>query len=249
MMVRMMVRLRRELAPRKRRLWMVSKWRMGAVVFTMVWLCSIVCTYGAKIPRISPEQGLSRLVDGNQRFQDGKPARPGQTAARREAIASGQSPFAVIVSCSDSRVPPEIVFDQGLGDLFVVRVAGNTVTKAGLESIDFAIDQLGASLVVVLGHDRCGAVRGALDACPATPEAETKKLPEIFANICPAAEEARKSDGDRLSHAIDFNVQYQVKALEQVPGFKTRISNGSLKIVGARYNLRTGKVQIMSSGD
>jgi len=100
---------------------------------------------------------------------------------------------------------------------------------------------------VVLGHDSCGAVKGALDECPVTHQEQTKKLPEIFGNICPAVDEARKAGDDPLSRAIDFNVRDQVKALERLSRFKTRISGGNLKIVGARYILQTGKVQILSS--
>jgi carbonic anhydrase len=232
---------------------MRTTWWMGAVIVAMISLSSTYRSFGAGAPSLSPAQGLARLVAGNQRFQSGEVVHPGQTTARRESLASGQAPFAVILSCSDSRVPPEIIFDQGLGDLFVVRVAGNTVTQAGLESIDYAIDHLGANLVVVLGHDSCGAVKGALDEC----KLDTKKaasLPEIFRNICPAVVQARKASGDELSgdvlsEAIDLNVRDQVKTLKRSPRFGKRISDGSLTIVGARYNLRTGKVQFFSSQD
>lgn len=202
---------------------------------------------GARVPAISPAQGLAQLAAGNQRFQSGAPSHPDQDAKRRAALAGGQSPFAVIVSCSDSRVPPEVIFDQGLGDLFVVRVAGNTVTRAGLESIDYAVDHLGSNLIVVLGHDSCGAVKGAIAQCASKPAAE---LPEIFSNICPAVTQARKAGGDDLvSSAIDLNVAEQVRMLERSPLFKKRVDNGSLKIVGARYHLESGKVEIFKSAD
>jgi carbonic anhydrase len=197
-------------------------------------------------PAMSPSQALAQLLEGNGRFQRDANSHPHLHARRRSELVGGQAPFAVILSCSDSRVPPELLFDQGLGGLFVVRLAGNTVTRAGLESIDYAVDHLGTNLIMVLGHDSCGAVKGALAACVSKPAAE---LPEIFANICPAADQARKAGGDKLeSNAIDLNVTDQVKILERSPLFKKRLADSSLKIVGARYNLESGKVEILDPG-
>src|ERR1700737_1184510 len=165
----------------------------------------------------------------------------------REELVGGQAPFAVILSCSDSRVPPELIFDQGLGGLFVVRLAGNTVTRAGLESLDYAVDHLGANLIVVLGHDSCGAVKGATVECASKPAAE---LPEIFGNICPAVDQARKAGDTKLeSRVIDLNVSSQVAILERSPLFKKRVADGSLKIVGGRYDLESGKVEFFKPGE
>jgi carbonic anhydrase len=201
----------------------------------------------AGAPAMTPAQALSQLIDGNRRFQHDANSHPHLHAKRRSELAGGQSPFAVILSCSDSRVPPELIFDQGLGGLFVVRLAGNTVTRAGLESIDYAVGHLGTNLIMVLGHESCGAVKGALTECVNKP---ATGLPEIFANICPAVDEARKKGGDNLeSSAIDLNVAEQVKILERSPQFKKRVADGSLKIVGARYILGSGKVEILDSGD
>jgi len=198
-------------------------------------------------PAMTPAQALAQLIEGNRRFQRDANSHPRLHAKRRSELAGGQSPFAVILSCSDSRVPPELIFDQGLGGLFVVRLAGNTVTRAGLETIDYGVGHLGANLIVVLGHDSCGAVKGALTECVSKPAAG---LPEIFANICPAVDEARKKSGDNLeSSAIDFNVTNQVKNLERSPEFKQRVADGSLKIVGARYNLESGKVETINPGE
>ncbi|HVB82430.1 MAG TPA: carbonic anhydrase [Candidatus Binataceae bacterium] len=196
---------------------------------------------------MSPDKALAQLMAGNQRFQSDATGHPLLHAKRRAELVGGQAPFAVILSCSDSRVPPELIFDQGLGGLFVVRVAGNTVTRAGLESIDYAVDHLGANLIMVLGHDSCGAVKGALTECVSKPAA---KLPEIFANICPAVDQARKLGGGNLeSGAIDLNVTNQVRMLEGSPLFEKRVADGSLKIVGGRYNLESGKVEIIKPGD
>ena len=148
---------------------------------------------------------------------------------------------------SDSRVPPELIFDEGLGGLFVVRIAGNTVTRAGLESIEYAVTHLGTNLIMVLGHDKCGAVKGAIGEYSSKPDTG---LPEIFANICPAVGLAHEKSADNLeSCAIDLNAIEQVKILTQSPLFKKRVADGSLKILGARYNLQSGKVEILDAGE
>jgi carbonic anhydrase len=197
-------------------------------------------------PEPGPAQALAELIAGNERFQADQTSHPLLHAKRREELVGGQAPFAVILSCSDSRVPPELIFDQGLGGLFVVRVAGNTVTRAGLESIDYAVTHLGTHLVMVLGHDGCGAVQGAIRECSGQPDAGR---PEIFANICPAADLARKQDPASLeSKAIDLNVTEQVRILEQSPLLEKPVTDGSLRIVGARYHLQSGKVELLDTG-
>jgi carbonic anhydrase len=216
-------------------------------IFAAAQLSTVSAAAAAGAPAMSPDQALAQLMAGNRRFQHDTTGHPLLHSKRRAELVGGQAPFAIILSCSDSRVPPELIFDQGLGGLFVVRVAGNTVTRAGLESIDYGIDHLGTSLIMVLGHDNCGAVKGALGECVSKPAA---KLPEIFANICPAVSEASKRAGDNLeSRAIDLNVTNQVRMLEGSPLFKKRIADGSLKIVGGRYSLQSGKVEIIKPGE
>ena len=117
----------------------------------------------APAPIVPPDVAIERLKAGNARFVKGKPSRPNATPTRRAEIAASQHPFAIVVSCSDSRVPPEMVFDAGLGDLFVVRTAGEVVTAVEMASIEYAVDHLGASLVLVMGHERCGAVKAAVE--------------------------------------------------------------------------------------
>jgi carbonic anhydrase len=232
---------------------MLTMRRKFAVVVTTFCICggfglSLLATAaGPGAPGISPAQAVARLVEGNQRFQNDATAHPLLHAKRRASLVGGQSPFAAILSCSDSRVPPELIFDQGLGGLFVVRLAGNTVTRAGLESLGYAVDHVGVNLIVVLGHDSCGAVKGAIVECASKPAAE---LPEIFGNICPAADQARKAGNNNLeSRAIDLNVNTQVAILERSPLFKKRVADGSLKIVVGRYNLASGKVEFFKPGD
>ena len=189
----------------------------------------------------------ARLMAGNERFQKDKTSHPLLHSTRREELVGGQSPFAVILSCSDSRVPPELIFDEGLGGLFVVRIAGNTVTRAGSESIEYAVTHLGTNLIMVLGHDKCGAVKGAIGEYSNEP---TTGPPEIFANIRPAVDLARKKSPDNFeSRAIDLNVIGQVKILTQSPLLKKLVADGSLKILGARYNLQSGKVEISMPSD
>jgi len=215
-------------------------WILGTALFAAVGKAA-----GGGVSAMSPAQALTRLLAGNQRFQNDKDGHPHLDSKRRKDLVGGQSPFAVILSCSDSRVPPELIFDQGLGDLFIVRLAGNTVTRAGLESIDYAVSHLGTNLIMVLGHESCGAVKGALDECVSKP---ATALPEIFANICPAVDRARKNSATNLeSSAIDLNVSEQVKILERSPTFSKRVSEGRLKVVGARYDLESGKVDILTS--
>jgi len=221
----------------------------SAVAMAVLWVFATAQFSGApaaaaaSAPTMSPSQALARLIAGNERFQSDTTGHPHLHGAKREELVGGQAPFAAILSCSDSRVPPELIFDQGLGGLFVVRVAGNTVTRAGLESIDYAVEHLGASLIMVLGHESCGAVKGALAECASKPAA---RLPEIFANICPAVSQARKAGGNNLeASTIDFNVTDQERMLERSPALKKHLADGTLKIVGAVYNLESGKVKII----
>ena len=193
-------------------------------------------------PAMSPAAALAQLMAGNERFQNDKTSHPLLHSVRREELVGGQAPFAVILSCSDSRVPPELIFDQGLGGLFVIRVAGNTVTQAGVESMDYAVANLGTNMIMVLGHDECGAVKGAIEACA---NKRSTGLPEIFSNICAAVALASKHGGDDLVESgIDLNVIQQVETLKKSPLFQKRVADGSLKIVGARYKLQSGKVEL-----
>ena len=220
---------------------------MYAVLVVAFWSLggARVFAAAAGAPTTSPAEALARLMAGNERFQTDQSGHPLLHSKRREELVGGQSPFAVILSCSDSRVPPELIFDQGLGGLFVVRIAGNTVTRAVLESIDYAVGHLRTNLIMVLGHDSCGAVKGAISECSGKPNTG---LPEILANICPAVDLARKKSSDNLeSRAIDLNVIEQVKILERSSLFHKRVADGSLKIVGARYNLQTGKVELLDA--
>lgn len=191
---------------------------------------------------LSPDQALKRLIDGNKRFVQQKRENPNQTMARLQQVAKAQHPFTSILSCSDSRVPSEIIFDQGFGDLFVVRVAGNVVTTEGIGSLEFATAVLGTPLIMVLGHQRCGAVTAAVKGEPLP-----GRIGTFVEDIKPAITKVRGRPGDLVDNVVIANVQYQVETLKQTSTILTQLmQSGKLKIVGGRYDLDTGKVTLVS---
>jgi carbonic anhydrase len=193
-------------------------------------------------PSVAPAEAISKLKEGNSRYTSGSLQHPGQTTERRTELAKTQHPFAAIVCCSDSRVPPEIVFDQGLGDLFIVRVAGNVINDEGLGSIEYTVDHLGTRLILVLGHQRCGAV----DAARATIAAKGKApghIESLVTAIKPAVEATAKED---LDATIKANVKNVVQALRSsTPILKTKVDSGEIQVVGGYYSLDTGGVTFL----
>lgn len=187
-----------------------------------------------------PDTALGRLLEGNQRFVQHKPTYPDQSLARLQEIAQGQHPFVTILSCADSRVPAELVFDQGLGDIFDVRIAGNVVTPEALGSVEYAAVLLETPLLMVLGHERCGAVTAAVQA-----EALPGKIGAFVKHIEPALARVKNQSGDRVENTVVANVQYQVERLLESQLLAERVEAGKLKIVGGRYDLDTGEVTIV----
>jgi len=185
---------------------------------------------------------LELLMEGNQRFVQGTALNMDRDDARRAELLAGQQPFAVIVSCSDSRVPPELVFDQGLGRLFVVRLAGNIIDSAAAGSVEYAVEHLHVHLVLVLGHDQCGAVKAAIQGGSFSPE-----LQSVVDEITPAVQKARTLGGDLLENAINMNAELQADKLSELPAFKDEINQGQLQIVAARYELDSGKVDVLGT--
>jgi carbonic anhydrase len=179
----------------------------------------------------APAAALQQLLDGNARYVGDKATHP---AARPSDAA--QHPLAVILSCSDSRVPPEILLDQGVGALFVVRDAGNTYDQLALESIQYAVGHLGTRLIVVMGHDQCGAVTAAVNEYPKPTQSPLLK------NIYPAIKESKGKPGDAVSNAISENAVLVAKKLAQDPQLAPLVASAELKIIPARYNLATGAV-------
>lgn len=203
-----------------------------------VLLSTILGVSGAAAAQSDP---LNRLLDGNRRFATAQATHPHQTAARRGEVGSSQKPYAVIVGCADSRVPPEVVFDQGLGDLFVVRVAGQVVDDTALGSIEFAVAKLGARLIVVLGHERCGAVEAALAGNPVPGH-----ISSLVDAIKPGIHGAAAAPGDALDNAVGDNVRAVVDRLRRSePILAALVRDGSLRIVGAVYDLDTGIAQVV----
>ena len=202
---------------------------------------------------LTPDEALSRLIDGNKRYLEGKMNSCGEaTATARQSLAKGQKPYAIILSCSDSRVSPEIIFDKSLGEIFVVRVAGNVPDPIVLGSIEYAAEHLGSPLIMVLGHERCGAVTAAVDA-KGKPEGN---IGAIVKAIAPAVKLAKKEckdcskcdkhdKGKLVECAIDENVKLVAANLtRQSSILKKMVKEGKVKIVTAKYDLDDGKVSL-----
>lgn len=194
---------------------------------------------------VLPDEALARLVEGNARYVAGQRTNT-DFSVGRSARALTQRPFAAILSCADSRVAPELAFDQGPGDLFVVRVAGNFVNDDGLASLEYAINFLETPLIMVLGHSSCGAVDAAIKVVR-DQLVLPGHLPDMIEPIRPAAEAAlAQSPSDPLAAAIAANVQNAVTRLETAePILAARVKNQSLRIVGAHYDLETGQVALL----
>jgi len=193
-------------------------------------------------PAINPDDALAEIVAGNRRFVAGKAEHPHQDAARRTEIAKGQHPRVIVLACADSRVAPEVVFDTGVGDVFVVRVAGNIVDDAVLGSIEYAAEHLHAPLVVVMGHERCGAVAATVDAVLKGGEAPGH-IGALLNPIKPAVTAARAhGDDDLVDRAVDENVTLVVRQIRtSQPLLARMIAEGHLKVIGGRYDLDTGE--------
>lgn len=199
---------------------------------------------------LSADVAIARLRDGNLRFASGAPISTDGLTARRLALVEAQEPFAIVLGCSDSRVPPEIVFDQGLGDLFVIRVAGNIVAPSQLGSVEFAADRFGTRLIVVLGHSGCGAVTATLDDLVGTAQG-SRDLRPIVDRVRPAVESvvASPSSGGVdtvLERAIRANIRASVDHLRHgSPLLERLIQTDGLMIVGAEYSLQSGLVDFL----
>ncbi len=191
---------------------------------------------------ITSDQALKKLMDGNQRYVQKKRIFPHQNKRQISAIAKGQHPFTIVLGCSDSRVPPELLFDQGFGDIFDIRIAGNIIDDAVIASMEYAVEELKVSLIFVLGHERCGAVKATLDGKPVP-----GRIGTLLAAIKPAVDQVKNQPGDKLDNAVRANIKMGVNKLKSVsPVFSEAIKAGKLKIVGGRYDLDTSKVDIIT---
>jgi carbonic anhydrase len=192
-------------------------------------------------PNIAPAIAYKTLMEGNQRFVRGQLSGPHRSADRRTELAQSQRPIATILSCADSRVPAELLFDQGLGDLFNVRVAGNIVTPEVLGSLEYAVALLETPLLMVLGHERCGAVTAAVNRQPVPGH-----IGDFLDEIQAAVRQTQNLPGDPIDNAVSANIQIQVeRILQQSTLISQRQAKGQVTIVGGRYDLDSGLVTIV----
>jgi carbonic anhydrase len=219
---------------------------MKSFFLNMLFCVIFLCTSCEKAKNtelvVESKDNQTRLLEGNQRYLSGNTIKSRQLSVRRSETGQTQKPFAIILSCADSRVPPELIFDQGLGDLFVIRIAGNIVTDEVLASIEYAVEHLHVTYIMVLGHERCGAVGAAVKGGPN----HSGHLESLIRAINPAIEDAKEQTGDLLDNAVKSNALLVVKQLgNSEPILKEIVNKGKLKIVGARYDLDDGKVEIL----
>jgi carbonic anhydrase len=194
---------------------------------------------------LDPYYGLKKLIYGNKRFAENKSIKPRQTDADLKNNELGQKPFATIIGCADSRVPNEIIFDQGVGDLFITRTAGQVMAEASYGTIEYATEVLNTRLIVVLGHESCGAVQAAMKL-PENPPGHVVTLINAIKPASLVAKNANLPDDETIDLAIRQNVIEQVELLRGLePVLSRRFDSGEVLIVGAVYNLHTGKVEFI----
>jgi len=195
---------------------------------------------------VSPQQALDRLMDGNARYVNGLTKRR-DFIAERKALVYGQNPFAGILSCADSRVAPELAFDTAQGDLFVCRVAGNFVETDNLASLEYGVDSLKTPLLMVLGHESCGAVKATISSVQ-DKLTLPGHLPALVAGIAPAVEAVANQPGDLLANAIRENVRRNVATLKTAtPIISAAVDEGRVQVVGGIYRLATGQVELIGA--
>jgi carbonic anhydrase len=201
----------------------------------------------AQTNHLSADDALSRLVAGNERFVRGEARFPTVQKEVLAELAKGQHPYATIIGCSDSRVPPELVFDAGFGELFVVRVAGNVISHEVMGTMQYAAVHLKTPLFLVLGHEGCGAVQAAL-AAKFRGARERSRIERLLENIAPGLENISSdaSADDQLKAGVEANVRWAMRQIMDTPEARARAAEGVLRLVGAVYELTTGRVRFLS---
>jgi carbonic anhydrase len=190
---------------------------------------------------LTPSAALNKLKEGNNRYTFDHVEHPHEGAQRRLDLSRSQHPFAVILGCGDSRVVPELIFDQGVGDLFVLRIAGNIADDAVIASIEYAVEHLGTRLVVILGHEKCGAVTAAVNH-----ETSAGKINSILSYIEPSIKLMMSEPGDLVANVIKFHAKRMVETIQMSgPILAHECQTGNLKILAAYYNLTTGRVDFL----
>lgn len=213
---------------------------MKKFVLAMTILLFSAKVWASEIPNLPAEIALGRLKDGNTRFVKEQMKHPHQNKAHRMKLVNGQHPFAVVICCSDSRVAPEVIFDQGLGDIFVIRNAGNVLDEHVLGSIEYAVHHLGVNLVIVLGHESCGAVGAAMK--------EDKELPEIESikeSILPAVKKCKENNNYSYNNVIKTHAKLSAEEILNNDAFKDRCKKHDFEVYPAYYSISTGEVEIL----
>jgi len=231
---------------------LTSKWILEKIIIMATVICVAFCLAGAvaseeeKTATITADDAWNILAEGNARFVSGDLSAK-NFSERRAELLSGQNPFVTVVTCSDSRVPPELIFDQGLGDIFVIRVAGNVMDPVVLGSVEYGVEHLHTPLLVILGHQSCGAVTAA------TQGGAEGNIESIMTEIEPSveiAEETNLTGTEMVEFAIDENIDLVIKnVLERSPITRELVEDGNLTIFGAKYSLETGEVAVLTRVD
>ena len=210
------------------------------MLFRKVLIVFLGLSLGLNADEMNPTKALKKLMDGNNRYKHEKLLHPHQTKEARIASATGQAPFATILGCSDSRVAPELIFDQGIGDLFVVRVAGNVVAPVELDSIEYSVIYLKSSIILVLGHENCGAIQAVI-------QGQTQDIEAVASLITPALELARTQEGSLLENTIKDNVLHVVDELKKSPVLAKMLQENKINVVGGYYNFYSGAVKLITN--
>lgn len=199
----------------------------------------------------SPSEAWQAIVEGNLRFVSGNLAHPRQDIDRREELAAAQKPFAALFGCADSRLSAEIIFDVGLGDLFVVRNAGQVIAETILGSLEYAVEVLGVPLILVLGHDECGAIRATIDSTEGTMSAQGEFIHRLVERISPTVLEAQAHGMNHIDEITDLHVRDTInEMISRSKLIADRVDSGKLAVVGANYRLTLGEVhEIVTFGN
>lgn len=220
---------------------MIYRWMILLLVLVG---CQQNNTQKAEPQKLEVSDPLGRLVEGNKRFVAGYPIHPDETPQRIRDLKKGQHPFAVVVSCSDSRIPPELIFDQGLGDIFTIRTAGNVIGDYELGSIEYAVEHLKCPLVVVLGHENCGAIQAFIQSSGEKPHHDhIEKILQYLADE-PEEQDVATKIKKNPDLAVDANIRHGVHLLtESEPVLAELVKSGQIKVIGAYYDMDNGQVK------
>ena len=213
---------------------------LAGFIIAVILAVAAICLAADPAASVTSDEALKKLNEGNARFVSGN-RQPLDVAKRRTEVAKDQKPFAIVLSCADSRVAPELVFDQGLGDIFVIRTAGEVIDPAATGSIEYAVGHLGVPLIVVLGHQRCGAVAAAVSGAN-----EPGHIADLLKAIQPAVEAVKGKPGDAVDNAVHAQALAVAKQLQSTgPIISESVKSGKLLILAGYYSLDSGKVEVL----